>query len=61
MKLITSNGEELSVRDVGPVILCLKRKAGGLPIKLNGTFLLEDDEARNVIRKQLDLKLYDRV
>lgn len=51
MKMIHSNGRELTVRDAGPVLMRLR--AGPAPIKCNGWNLLEDDEARDLVRRLL--------
>ena len=61
MKLIHCNGNELTVRDAGPPILTIKRRAGGPPIKFNGYCLLEDRAARALVREQLNVGLYDYV
>jgi hypothetical protein len=47
MKLIKSNGRRLEVRDVGDVVYELI--SNGVPIKLHGTILLDDEEARLVL------------
>lgn len=52
MKLLHSDGRELTVRDLGEVVMRLR--AGPAPIKLNGWHELEDAEARAVIRQLLD-------
>lgn len=57
MKLIHSDGRELTVRDAGPVIFRLR--ARDVPIKLNGCHVVDDDEARRELRELLDLGLYD--
>ena len=49
MKLLTCNGRELEVRDVGPVVYRLL--AGDVPIKLHGRFVLDDDAARDLLRE----------
>ena len=49
VKLLTSNGRELEVRDVGPVVYRLV--AGDVPIKLHGRFVLDDDAARDLLRE----------
>jgi hypothetical protein len=56
VKLIHSTGAELTVRDAGPVVFRLR--AGVVPIKLNGWFLLGEDEARDVLRGLLETGLY---
>lgn len=60
MKLIASNGEELTVRDAGPVLMTVRRRPGGPPIKLNETRVVDDVAARATIRELLDTGLYDR-
>lgn len=57
MKLIHSNGALLEVRDVSPVIFRLR--AGRVPIKLNGHRIVEDDEARGLLKELLALGLYE--
>jgi len=49
MKLIKSNGRRLEVRDVGEVVYELI--SNGVPIKLSGTILMTDDEARVLVRE----------
>lgn len=61
MKLVECNGVELTVRDLGPVIMTLRMRKNGMPIKINGKFAMPDDAARNLIREQLATGLYDRV
>jgi hypothetical protein len=51
-KILRCNGRHLEVRDVGPVIYELA--ANSVPIKLHGTFLLEDDAARELVRQLVD-------
>ncbi len=60
MKLVTCNGDRLEVRDLGPVLLALRRGPTGIPIKLHGRFILEDAAARDLVRQQLDVGLYER-
>ena len=52
MKLLHGTGRTLEVRDCGPVIMRLR--AGPTPMKVNGWMVLEDDEARALVRAQLD-------
>jgi hypothetical protein len=52
MKLLRCDGRCLEVRDVGPVIYELE--AGVLPIKLHGTFVVDDDVARDWLRQLID-------
>jgi hypothetical protein len=49
MKLVKCNGKKLVVYDVGKVRFELV--AGTTPIKLNGTILLDDDKARELVRE----------
>lgn len=58
MKLIHSTGALLEVRDAGPVVFRLR--AGEVPIRLNGWFLLEEDAARDVLRELLASGLYEK-
>lgn len=60
MKLIHGNGTMLEVRDVGEVLIRLRQREGGAPIKVHGYRLLDDDAARALVREQLDTRLYDR-
>jgi hypothetical protein len=56
MKLIRSTGRDLEVFDIsGPVF---RLKAGPVPIKLNGWRIVEDDEARAIVKEQLATGLY---
>jgi hypothetical protein len=48
MKLLRCDGRLLEVRDVGPVIFRLAATA--VPLKLHGWRLMEDAEARELIR-----------
>lgn len=59
MKIIHCDGRTLEVRDAGPVIMRLLAPPGQ-PIKLNGWRLLEDDEAREVLRGLLDIGVYGK-
>lgn len=56
-KLIHCDGRTLEVRDIGPVLFRLR--ARDVPIKRNGYEILEDDEARRVLRDLLDGGLYE--
>lgn len=47
VKLVISNGKELEVRDVGPVVYRLEART--VPIKCNGRLLLDDDAARDLV------------
>jgi len=58
VKLLTCNGDEFSVRDVGPVLLRLRRAPGGVPIKRYGFEITDDDTARGIVRKLIDTELY---
>ena len=57
MKLVSSNGKILEVRDAGPVIFRLT--AGVVPIKFNGKHLMEDDAARDLLRDLLALEEHE--
>lgn len=59
MKLIACDGRRLEVRDVGPVIVELR--APGVPIKAHGTRVVEDAEARALLRELLATGLYERL
>lgn len=52
MKLIHGTGAIVEVRDCGPVLMLLR--AGPAPIKCNGWRVLEDDDARALVRRLLD-------
>lgn len=56
MKLVWCDGRTLEVRDLGPVLYTLR--AGTVPIKLNGYEILEDDQARDLLRELLATGLY---
>jgi hypothetical protein len=58
MKLVVCDGRIYRVRDVGPVLVELS--ANGAPIKAHGWRLLEDNEAREELRRLLSLNLYER-
>jgi len=49
MKLLRCDGRQLEVRDVGPPIYRLDAMTG--PIKLHGTFIVDDAVARDWIRQ----------
>lgn len=53
---IKCDGKVLECREVGPVIFRLK--ANSIPIKLT-TRLVDDVEARRILRELLDLGLYE--
>ena len=57
MKLVHCDGRTLTVRDAGPVVF--RMVARDAPIKVNGWRLLEDDDARALLRELLALKMYD--
>lgn len=59
MKLIACDGRRLEVRDVGPILIELR--APGVPIKVHGTRVVEDVEARALLRELLASGLYDRL
>lgn len=58
MKLIHSTGAELTVRDLGPVLV--RFQSDQVPLKFNGYRIVEDEEARRVVRELLDLGIYKR-
>lgn len=58
MKLVRSNGRELSVRDAGPVIFRLRARAAPLPL-VDG--VLSDPEAKDLLRDLLASGLYEKV
>ena len=56
MKIIHCDGHELTVRDAGPIIFRLTART--VPIKVNGWSLVEDEDARRLLRDLIDTKLY---
>jgi hypothetical protein len=60
MKLLISSGRELTIRDVGDKVL-MEFHAGRVPLMPHGWHLLEDDDARVLVRDILDSGLYERV
>ena len=60
MKLLYGNGNVLEARDVGPVLVRFRARAGGPPIKFNGWALMEDNAARAKLEEVRDIGLYDR-
>ena len=60
MKLLFGDGRVLEVRDVGPVIVRLRARSDGPPIKHHGTTIVEDDVARDELKALLATGLYDR-
>lgn len=59
--MIECNGRRLIVRDAGPVLVELRARPGGAPLRYDGSAVVEDDEARATVRGLLDTKLYDRI
>ena len=57
MKLVHCDGRTLEVRDLGPVIFRLT--AGHIPIKVNGHRIMDDGEARDLLRDLLSSGIYD--
>lgn len=58
MKILSCDGRLLEVRDAGPVVFRLK--ARDVPIKpAGGMRLVEDSEARALLRSLIDSKLYE--
>ncbi|HXJ66758.1 MAG TPA: hypothetical protein VNN79_23620 [Actinomycetota bacterium] len=60
MKLLYGNGRVLEARDVGPVLVRFRARAGGPPIKHNGYEILEDAEARDRLEAVRETGLYER-
>jgi len=56
LKLLRSNGRELTVRDVGPVIFRLT--AAELPLPCHDA-ILDDDITKNILRDLLATGRYD--
>ena len=56
MKLVRSNGKELTVRDAGPVIFRLRAAASPLPLKDD---VMEDADAKALLRELLASGLYE--
>lgn len=61
MKLVRGNGKEVTVRDIGPVLMTIRSRSGGPPIKHNKWQILEDDAARDLVRELLQTGLYDNL
>jgi hypothetical protein len=61
VKLVRGNGREVTVRDVGPVLMTIRSRPDGPPIKVNGWQVLEDDDARHLVRHLLQSGHYDNV
>jgi len=61
MKLLISNGAVLTVYNLEAPLMQFTRRADGPPIKVNGTQILEDAAAKDIIRTILASDLYDRV
>jgi hypothetical protein len=57
MKFVVCNGKMFEVRNVGEIVFKLTSR--GAPIKAHGTRLMSDEDARQLCRDLLDLKLYD--
>lgn len=57
MKLLSCDGKLLEVRDAGPIIFRLT--ARDVPIKPAGWRLMEDGEARALLRRLIDSEMYD--
>jgi hypothetical protein len=60
VKLLYGNGRVLEIRSVGPVLVRLRARAGGPPIKHNGYEILDDAEAWERMRQVHETGLYDR-
>ncbi len=60
MKLLYGNGKVLEARDVGPVLVRFRARAGGPPIKYNGWEILDDDAARTRLEEVRATGLYER-
>ena len=58
MKLIHSNGKELTVYDIGPAIMTLKAKT--IPLRNNGYQIIEDEKARTILKDYMATGLYDK-
>lgn len=57
MKVLTCDGRTLEVRDAGPVRF--RMMAREAPIKAHGCRVVEDVEARALVRKLIDSGLHD--
>ena len=57
MQLIICDGKTLEVRTVGPVIFRLT--ATIVPIKKHGKFLMDEPQARALLRELLDMEIYE--
>ena len=60
MKLLYGNGKILEARDVSPVLVRFRARAGGPPIKHNGYEILDDDAARARLEAVRETGLYER-
>ncbi len=60
MKLLYGNGKILEARDIGPVLVRFRARAGGPPIKYNKWEILDDAAAREHLEETRALGLYDR-
>ena len=59
MKLLVGNGRTLEVRDLSPILIQIRARANGPPIKVNGCRLMEDEEAREILRELIGSGWYD--
>lgn len=59
MKLVSSNGKELTVRDLGPERMKLVPSPGAPPIKVNGDFIMDDEAAREKVRAIVATGFYE--
>ena len=50
MKLVRGTGKFIEVRDVGPVLMKFVETEDSGPVKFNGWQIMEDEEARKVVR-----------
>lgn len=54
MKILTSNGKELEVRDIGPPVFKMKIKSVCGMIPLHGYKIMSDDAARKFLLEHRD-------
>jgi hypothetical protein len=57
VKILIGDGRRLTAYDARPMYVVTTRP-GGPPIKFNGTEVLEDEEARDTLRRIVETRLY---
>lgn len=61
MKLVRCNGHQLTVYDLGEPLMVICTRPDGPPIKHNGTAILEDEAARDILKDLLRSGHYEKV